>query len=125
MHYTQIHIGQIIRKKLKSLGITPTELMRRMNLNTRNAHVMVRKKDIELPRLREIGKVLNQDFVQYMLADETKALYAENKTEAPPAVQQIPFVQSPDIELMRAENTFLKKENEYLKEIIQLMKKNG
>lgn len=62
---TAVHIGELIQRRLKDLGMSKTELARRINLRSQSIIPMLKKPSINTAQLEQIGQALNYDFFQH------------------------------------------------------------
>ena len=62
-NFKNIHIGSIIRKKLKNKSITITEFALKINRERTTVYDIFRRKSIDIELLIEISKALEYDFI--------------------------------------------------------------
>jgi len=78
-----IHIGEIIRAKLREKSMTVTEFARRINTERSNAHHILRRKSLDTEFLITISKALDYDFIRnvYYKKQTPPAIFDSIKTE--------------------------------------------
>jgi len=62
-----IHIGKIIKKKIKERGISITEFGRRINTHRRNVYDIFERESIDTALLYKISNVLEQNLFEYYI----------------------------------------------------------
>ena len=104
----KVHIGNKIKQLLYEKQMTVSEFAERIGV-TRNSAYNMLKKELLLPKwIAVISKVLGDDLSRlYYAADGESSLEKLNE----------------QVNTLQAENEQLKKENGYLKEINELLKK--
>lgn len=116
-----LHIGKVVRKHLEEAGMTKSEFARRLETSPQNIYGIFKRKSIDTQLLKEISNVLNYDFFQYyttaaLVVQEEKAAYGvKDKVFTALDLQR-------EVEKLRKDLEIMKNENQYLKEIHQLMK---
>lgn len=103
-----LHIGKTIRKRLDEIGMTKSEFSRRIGTSPQNVYGIFKRSTIDTEVLKKISGVLDHDFFQY---------YSDGISADKSAKEMLA-----DLEQAKAELALAKKENEYLKEIVGLMK---
>jgi transcriptional regulator with XRE-family HTH domain len=68
----QIHIGQKIQEVYREKGWTLEHFAKKINMTTRNAQYIFKRKDISIEQLRAISEAMEYDFVKLFLLDNTK-----------------------------------------------------
>ena len=63
-----IHAGEKVKEYLEASGMSISEFARRLNCNRQNVYDILKRKDIDLPRLRQISKILGHDLVTELYA---------------------------------------------------------
>ncbi len=118
-----IIIGEIIKKVLRQNRFSITEFAKKINTNRNNVYDIFTRKTIDTGLLLKIGEVLDHDFFQYYITDNTKSWIVNEK-------QNI-YTTNSEIKKLNKKISVLEKEiaiqNERLKdkeEIIALMKKS-
>lgn len=101
-----IHIGQMIRKRIKEVGMTKSEFSRRIDTSPQNVYGIFKRESCDTLLLQKIGKVLNYDFFQHYNGQNLNGVTVTD-------------LQKQVIELL-ASNKLLSEENSYLKEIVEL-----
>lgn len=121
--YYMIIIGEIIKKVLQQNRFSITEFAKKINTNRNNVYDIFIRKTIDTGLLLKIGDVLDHDFFQYYITDNTKSWIVNEK-------QNI-YTTNSEIKKLNKKISVLKKEiammNERLKdkeEIIALIKKS-
>ena len=61
----ELHIGNLIQKKLVELRIGPTEFARMINTSKQNVYAIFKRKSIDTDQLLLISKVLRFNFFRY------------------------------------------------------------
>ncbi|MCL2435759.1 MAG: XRE family transcriptional regulator [Lentimicrobiaceae bacterium] len=69
MNNYNIHIGELILKKLKKEKLSVAWLAGKINIDPSNLHKKLKKKSMDTDLLQHISKVLDYTFFQYYLAD--------------------------------------------------------
>jgi hypothetical protein len=60
-----VHIGHLIKARLKKNGMSVSEFARRLNTSRGNIHSMFNRASIQTNTLGEISKILNYDFFSH------------------------------------------------------------
>lgn len=115
-----LHIGKLVRKHLEELGMTKSEFARRLDTSPQNIYGIFKRKSIDTELLKSIGSILNFDFFQYygsgaLYVNEDRPTYGKEKVLTALDLQR-------ELDRLKKEHETLKQENNYLKEIVQLMK---
>jgi transcriptional regulator with XRE-family HTH domain len=115
-----LHIGKIIRQHLEDLGMTKSEFARRITTSPQNIYGIFKRKSIDTELLSEISRTLNYDFFRYysssaIVVNEDKAAYGKPQLLTAMELQR-------ELEETRKELDILRAENAYLKEIHKLLK---
>ncbi len=63
----ELHIGNLIQKKLTELRIGPTEFARMINTSKQNVYAIFKRKSIDTDQLLLISKVLHFNFFEYYM----------------------------------------------------------
>lgn len=74
MKITDIHIGLIIKNKVKEIGITDAELGRRINTTRQNVQNLFKRKSIDTSQLMQISNALEYDFFTHFTFDKKQIL---------------------------------------------------
>jgi len=64
MKISKVHIGDIIRMKLKEQGRTQRQLARQLGLSRNTVYSMLRQGDMNTKRLFQLSKALNYNFFE-------------------------------------------------------------
>ncbi len=114
-----IHIGNLIRKKLEDTGMSKSELSRRINKSRQNVNHILSRKSIDTDLLLRISGALRFDFF-HLFSEESLpswnegiAFYRKRKTTSPVKKADAPDIIK-DLELARKEIAYLKRINELL-----------
>lgn len=68
-----IHIGTLIKQKVKEKGISVKELAKKIHYTPRNVYQIFNKEDVDLQTLEKISKVINEDLLlEYLLMRMTE-----------------------------------------------------
>ena len=115
-----LHIGKLVRKHLEELGMTKSEFARRLDTSPQNIYGIFKRKSLDTELLKNIGSVLNFDFFQYygsgaLYVNEDRPTYGKEKVLTALDLQR-------ELDRLKKEHETLRQENNYLKEIVQLMK---
>ncbi len=63
----ELHIGNLIQKKLAELRIGPTEFARMINTSKQNVYAIFKRKSIDTDQLLLISRVLHVNFFEYYM----------------------------------------------------------
>lgn len=116
-----LHIGKIIRQHLEDLGMTKSEFARRISTSPQNIYGIFKRKSIDTELLSEISRTLNYDFFQYysssaIVVDEEKAAYGKPQVLTAMELQRELDDAKKELDILRAENAYLKEIHKLLKE---------
>jgi transcriptional regulator with XRE-family HTH domain len=67
----QIHIGELIKLRIKQLGMTKAEFSRRINKSPQNVHDLLKRKSVDTDLLVSISKVLDYNFFTAYISGNT------------------------------------------------------
>jgi plasmid maintenance system antidote protein VapI len=128
----EMHLGQMIKDRLKETGMKKTEFARRINITSQNVYDIFKRKSIDSNLLLAISETLNYNFLeplslkcQALLTHDEVIEEMANKYGATAKIM---------IELKKAERKLgvqqakikqLQTEVEYLKEINVLLRRKG
>jgi transcriptional regulator with XRE-family HTH domain len=56
-------LGPLIKTRLESIGMSKAELARRLGMSPANVHKIFKRPSVDIALLKEIGDVLNYDFI--------------------------------------------------------------
>lgn len=101
------HIGNLIKKKVKESGLSITNFAKAINCSRRNAYTIFERESIDTMLLTKIGEVLDYNFFQFFLPEETQNILNEPR--------DIYNSASHKMEELEKENSYLKEINELLK----------
>ena len=124
----EIHVGQLIKKRLETSGMTKTEFARRINKTSQNVYSIFERKSIDTALLSVISDILDYNFFELLALsfknkdklDFVTDIYTEYGTQDN-LVQKISELNE-DYNRKEAVILQLKNEIEYLKEINSLLK---
>ena len=124
----EIHVGQLIKKRLETSGMTKTEFARRINKTSQNVYSIFERKSIDTALLSVISDILDYNFFELLALsfknkdklDFITDIYTEYGTQDN-LVQKISELKQ-DNNRKEAVILQLKNEIEYLKEINSLLK---
>lgn len=124
----EIHVGQLIKKRLETSGMTKTEFARRINKTSQNVYSIFERKSIDTALLSVISDILDYNFFELLALsfknkdklDFVTDIYTEYGTQDN-LVQKISELNE-DNNRKEAVILQLKNEIEYLKEINSLLK---
>jgi len=72
-------IGQLIRERVEAEKMEVTAFAKAINRERSNAYHIFNRDNIDIQLLKEIGQVLNYDFFQDLLSDETRKMFMMKK----------------------------------------------
>ena len=73
----EIHIGQLIKKRLQETGMSKTEFARRINKTSQNVYDIFERKTIDTGLLHTISSILDFNFFEpYSLAIKTSVSFS-------------------------------------------------
>lgn len=115
-----LHIGKLVRKHLEEVGMTKSEFARRLNTSPQNIYGIFKRKSCDTELLKNISVILNYDFFQYyasgaLYVSEDRAPYGKGTVISALDLQK-------EMEKLKKDHEVLRNENNYLKEIVQLMR---
>ncbi len=109
------HIGKLIDKQLKLVGMTKSEFARRIQTAPQNIHIILKKSSIDTELLQRISKILGYDFFQHYLGlnagPGNNALMGNTASEL-----------KQELEAAKEEIETISRHNGYLREIVSLMR---
>jgi plasmid maintenance system antidote protein VapI len=113
-----VHIGKLISKKIKEIGMSKSELSRRINVTPQSTHYILAKSSIDTDVLLKISRALDYDFFQHYLGLNPQGkghetLINVSSTELKTQIAEI-----------RKEISTLELHNGYLREIVNLLGPN-
>jgi hypothetical protein len=114
------HVGEMVGGVAAGKGFTKTEIGGLIGMSQSNAIYLTKRPSIDVVLLHKIGTVLKYDFFKHFPIDEGKTV-----KEGPEALlnQRIAELEKQLAE-QKSMNENLQKENGYLKEINDLLRKN-
>lgn len=80
-----IHLGSLIAKRLKEIGMPKAEFGRRLNTSRQNVGSLLKRESFDTAFLATIGEVLEYDFFKYLVSEE-------DKLESPPQEPAKPVI---------------------------------
>ena len=117
-----VHIGTIIAERLEKVGMTKSELARRINKARQNINDILNRKSIDTKLLLDLCRALDHDFFQYYVLElNDNNLVSEPSAEYASLKDQLRERQHSG-DLMERELEAARKEIAYLQEIIELLK---
>ena len=117
-----VHIGSIIAERLTKVGMTKSELARRINKARQNINDILNRKSIDTGLLLDLCKALDHDFFQYYVMElNENNMVSEPSAEYATLRDQLGEFRTNEL-LMTKELEAAKKEIAYLQEIIELLK---
>ena len=108
------HIGKLIDKQLRLVGMTKSEFARRIHTAPQNIHIILKKSSIDTDLLQRISKTLGYDFFQHYLGlapSGNNVLMGNTATEL-----------KQELDAIKEEIETISRHNGYLREIVTLMK---
>ena len=117
MSIKYIHIGNLIREKLKEMHLKPADLARKISYSLPGTTRFLKHESMQTKVLRKICMALEYDFFRH---------YSEipNEEEVNQLQENTGRLEK-ELEESREENEELRKEVEYLKKIVALHEKKG
>ena len=114
-----LHIGKLIGKKIKEIGMTKSEMSRRIDVTPQSTNYILAKNSVDTDLLLKISRTLDYDFFQHYLGLNqqgrgNETLINVSSTELKNQIAEI-----------RKEISILQLHNDYLREIVNLLKPNG
>lgn len=113
-----LHIGKIIKKKLEESGMSKSEFSRRIETTPQNIYGIFKRKSMDTDLLKRISNVLNYDFFMYYT---TATISVPTETKGEQKIITAAELKE-EIDSLKSELAALKRENQYLREIHELMK---
>lgn len=123
----RIHIGELIQKRMKELGMTRSELARRIGTSSQNLGKIIKRSSIDTQRLFKISEALKTDFFQYYSvmikpeefskSEEPFISYITHHKGAPPTLKSVIV----EAIAYKKEADVLRRENDLQKQLIQLL----
>lgn len=104
----EIHIGKSVRKLLKNQGVSPAELGERIGKGRTTVYAMLRQKYLHSGLMVKISEALKHDIIQYLYQPDE---LPSNKK----LLQKVEELEH-QIETLRQENNYLKELNQLLKQ---------
>ncbi|MDR3287792.1 MAG: hypothetical protein LBT27_10175 [Prevotellaceae bacterium] len=101
MKSSEIHIGKLIKQKVKQSSISVSKFARLINRTRPDVYNIFERKSIDVDLLLLISKVLDYNFIQ--------CVYSDNNTEIKNKYILIKFLNEDEIPDELPENTFLLK----------------
>lgn len=117
-----VHIGSIIAERLVKVGMTKSELARRINKARQNINDILNRKSIDTGLLLDLCRALDHDFFQYYVLElNENNMVSEPSAEYASLRDQLKQYEHSET-LLSKELEAAKKEISYLQEIIELLK---
>jgi transcriptional regulator with XRE-family HTH domain len=106
------HIGNLINEQRKKAGMTKSEFARRIASSPQSIHYALKRKSIDTDLLQKISKTLDYDFFQHYIGGKrSNHLINFSANEMKDELNRV-----------KNELEIITRQNEYLKEIIALIK---
>jgi plasmid maintenance system antidote protein VapI len=110
------HIGKLINEQLKKIGMTKSEFARRIASSPQHIHYVLQRNSIDTDLLQKVSRTLDYDFFQHYLGLKSTAkgnheLIGISSNE----IRQ-------ELIAVKAEIETIKRQNEYIREIVELIK---
>lgn len=109
-----LHIGKLIGKKIKEIGLTKSEFGRRINVTPQSTHYILGKPSIDTELLLRISHALDYDFFQHYLGTQSGR---SNETLINLSAAELKL----QIAEIRKEIDTLELHNSYLREIVDML----
>ncbi len=58
-----VHVGELIKKRVSELGLSVSEFARRLHCNRQNVYDIFARRSVDIELLQRISKILQHDFV--------------------------------------------------------------
>lgn len=113
-----VHIGKLISKKIKEIGMSKSELSRRINVTPQSTHYILAKNSIDTNLLLKISRALDYDFFQHYLGLNPQGKGSETLINVSSAELKNQIAE------IRKEINTLELHNSYLREIVNLLGAN-
>jgi plasmid maintenance system antidote protein VapI len=110
-----VHIGKLIGKKIKEIGMSKSELSRRINVTPQNTHYILGKNSIDTDLLLRISRALDYDFFQHYLGLNPQGKGSESLINVSSSELKTQIAE------IRKEINTLELHNRYLREIVDLL----
>lgn len=110
-----VHIGKLISKKIKEIGMSKSELSRRINVTPQSTHYILAKNSIDTNLLLKISRALDYDFFQHYLGLNPQGKGNETLINVSSAELKNQIAE------IRKEINTLELHNSYLREIVNLL----
>jgi transcriptional regulator with XRE-family HTH domain len=65
-------IGEAIKKRLHTIGMSKAELARRLNMSPANVHKIFKRSTVDVKLLRELSIILDYDFFRHFAPEVTR-----------------------------------------------------
>ena len=123
----RIHIGELIQKRMKELGMTRSELARRIGTSSQNLGKILKRSSIDSQRLFKLSEALKTDFFQYYsvmikpeelsMREEPFVSYFTHHPGSPPTLKSVII----EAVAYKKEADILRRENDLQKQLITLL----
>lgn len=110
-----VHIGKLISKKIKEIGMSKSELSRRISVTPQSTHYILAKNSIDTNLLLKISRALDYDFFQHYLGLNPQGKGSETLINVSSAELKNQIAE------IRKEINTLELHNSYLREIVNLL----
>lgn len=58
-----VHVGELIKKRVSELGLSVSEFARRLHCNRQNVYDIFARRSVDIELLQRISKILQHDFI--------------------------------------------------------------
>jgi transcriptional regulator with XRE-family HTH domain len=123
----RIHIGELIQKRMKELGMTRSELARRIGTSSQNLGKILKRGSIDTQRLFKLSEALKTDFFQYYsmmikpeelgMTEEPFVSYLTQHPGNPPTLKSVII----EAIAYKKDADILRRENDLQKQLIHLL----
>jgi hypothetical protein len=128
----EMHLGQMIKNRLKDTGMKKTEFARRINITSQNVYDIFKRKSIDSNLLLAISETLNFNFLEplslhcsgLLKHDELIQEMAQKYGSSERIITELQKTER-KLGLQQAKIKQLQTEVEYLKEINVLLRRKG
>ncbi|MDQ3111475.1 MAG: helix-turn-helix domain-containing protein [Bacteroidota bacterium] len=113
-----VHIGKLISKKIKEIGMSKSELSRRISVTPQSTHYILAKSSIDTDVLLKISRALDYDFFQHYLGLNPQGKGHETLMNVSSSELKSQIAE------IRKEISTMELHNSYLREIVNLLGPN-
>lgn len=119
-----VHIGKIIEQKLREKRYPITDFAKKINTDRSNVYNIFRRNTIDTGLLQKISEILEHDFFQYFISEQTKKDFLTDEANVPLFNNELLQMRH-KIESFEIETEALRARLKDKEMIIELLKKTG